>query len=171
MICQKCGLKPAASHIHSMVNGVTKDLFLCHNCAAEYNKHSFSGDSLFDVLSSIFNDEVQKDSTQKCECCGATFTEISKTGKVGCGKCYETFSAQLEPTLVKIHGRTNHIGKKALVSNEDVSAENTVEVNTDNKHNAKTDITELKEQLKAAIEKEEYEKAAEIRDIIKGMEG
>jgi protein arginine kinase activator len=94
-----------------------------------------------------------------------SFAEISKTGRVGCGNCYKIFGKELMPTLVRIHGRSTHVGKGVQ----------TVDGITDKAPNsqetAENKVDTLKKELQKAIETEEYEKAAELRDQIRRAEG
>ena len=163
MICQKCKLKNATSHFHSYINGVVNDVYLCSDCAEKFHNEGFNDKNLYGILSSFFETGVLgKTDTKKCECCGITLEKIAKTGRVGCGNCYKVFEKELEPTLLRLHGRTTHVGKTP----DDILGESVIP-----KKDNDSKILELKEKLKSAIEKEEYEAAAEIRDEIKRMEG
>jgi len=92
----------------------------------------------------------------KCEKCGMTIEEFQKTGKLGCSNCYTTFDEKLSPLIRRLQGSVEHNGKVPgrLSNNMSVTKE----------------ITKLKELLNRAVEREEYEKAAEIRDQIKSLE-
>ena len=164
MLCQSCKQREATSHIHSVINGVVQDTYLCSECAAKMQKSGFSNDGLFDLFSSFLEgNSTQKNEQPKCDCCGMTFEEISKKGRVGCSNCYITFSRELEPSLLRIHGRTVHVGKRLSgFEEQSVSLEGDEE---------KTQIEKLKEELKSAVENEEYEKAAVIRDEIRKAQG
>ena len=163
MICQKCKLKNATSHFHSYINGVVSDVYLCSDCAEKFHNEGFNDKNLYGILSSLFETGALGEvGTKKCECCGTTLKNIAKAGRVGCGNCYKVFEKELESTLLRLHGRTTHVGKKPNELCGDA-----VTPQKDNESR----ILELKENLKAAIEKEEYEAAAEIRDEIKRMEG
>ncbi len=159
MICQNCKMHEATSHFHSVVNGVVRDSYLCSKCASALNNKSFYKDDLFDLLSAfLLNEQNNNDNVIKCKKCGTTFENITKSGRVGCAECYKTFARQLEPALVRIHGKTSHIGKRL----DAVDAQNNNDFT-----NSKNKIDILKEELKLAIANEEYEKAAIIRDKIK----
>lgn len=170
MLCQNCGKNQAVSHIHSVINGVVKDKYLCAECAAHSNADTFGENDLFEMLSSFLNDgTAPKVTSVKCECCGATFDEIRRTGRVGCGNCYKTFERELEPTLLRIHGRTAHVGKRpdSIASKKNENTDKTTgETNTNEQR-----IKKLKDRLAEAVKNEEYEKAAELRDEIKRVEG
>lgn len=162
MLCQNCKSAEASSHIHSVVNGVVTDAYLCSECAKKLNK-SFSNDDIFGLFSSFFKENtIPNVKAVACECCGSTFDDISKNGKVGCACCYKTFFKQLEPALIRLHGRSTHIGKRLI--NIDIAAK----TDSDNKIN---EIDDLKNRLKIAIDNEEYEKAAVLRDEIKEKSG
>ena len=160
MLCQSCKQREATSHIHSVINGVVQDTYLCPECAIKIKNGGFSNDGLFDLVSSFFKgDSPYKSELPKCDCCGMTFEEISKKGRVGCPNCYLAFRRELEPSLLRIHGRTVHVGKKpSSLVQESVSKELDKE---------KSRIEMLRDQLKSAIENEEYEKAAVLRDEIR----
>ncbi len=154
MLCQNCGKNDATTHYHSVINGVVKDKYLCSECAVKDRQMSVGENDFLKMLTSFFNDSsVQNLKTVKCECCGTTFADIRLNGKVGCGNCYNVFKEELTPTLQRIHGRTTHIGKRPSDNNE------TLDI-----------LDDLKKQLKKAIETENYEEAANLRDLIRQKE-
>ena len=161
MLCQKCGKANAVTHYHTVINGVVDDKYLCGECAGTANLSHFEDDSIFKMLTSFLSDtEPLKTVAERCECCGTSFTEIRKTGRVGCGNCYKTFSGQLNSTLQRLHGSTVHTGKHPQKADK-----------TEQNNDLKTDkIGKLQEELKKAIEDENYERAAQIRDIIRKEE-
>ena len=61
----------------------------------------------------------------------------------------------MEPLIKRIHGRTVHAGKIAKNANSELKM--------------KREITEMQKNLSEAIENENYELAAEYRDIIRLM--
>ena len=163
MVCQVCNKALATSHIHSVVNGIVKDVYLCSDCAKNYKLHDFKNDSFEDMLLSLFNDAINTKSV-KCDCCGLTFEEIKRSGRMGCGQCYQTFAQQLIPMVQKIHGSTRHLGK---------SPQDSLKIETNKNSNVTDDVNvvdHLKSKLKVAIDSEEYELAALLRDEIKRLE-
>ena len=85
-----------------------------------------------------------------------TFDDFSKTGRFGCSQCYSTFKNQMNPMLRRIHGKTFHVGK--------------VPKRTGGQLRIKQEINRLKRELQEAVNAEEYERAAVIRDKIKELE-
>ncbi len=157
MLCEKCGKNHATTHIKTIVNGVVKEFNLCAFCAA---KEGYSGNSLANMLASMFGEissvELLKHQL-KCSVCGSTFSDIAKTGKVGCCECYSTFYDQLLPYVKRVHGSTTHVGKTPnSVSFTEKTHTETVEA--------------LRNELSRLVALENYEQAAIIRDKIKEME-
>lgn len=157
MLCEKCGAKNATTHIRTIINGEVYEKHLCNDCAASEKNYNINN-NLDEMLSNVFgNIEIP---TQKkivrCSCCGSSYEDIAKSGKCGCAECYNTFYQQLLPYLKRVHGSTEHIGKK-LES----------ETNTNANANA---INELRHVLKRLIKEENYEQAAVVRDKIKSLQ-
>ena len=168
MLCQNCGKNEATTHYHSVINGVVKDQYLCSECAAKEKHTALENDDLFKMLSLFLNDgTAPRAEALKCDCCGTTFSEIRRTGRVGCGNCYKTFEKQLMPTLQRIHGRVTHIGKCPDSIANAVPEQSKTEKPMDEKQQK---LDGLRAELKKAIETENYEKAAEIRDLIRKEE-
>lgn len=163
MLCEKCGVKHATTHIRKSINGVQEELILCSDCAKElgYNQLSFFTGGL---LGSLFSGELADKTAAnalRCPFCGISFEEIARSGQVGCEDCYKNFRGRLTPTIEKLHGKGRHLGKVPFNHQQKPPAG--VE--------EKDPLTKLKEELAAAIEAQEFEQAAVLRDKIIEMEG
>jgi protein arginine kinase activator len=94
---------------------------------------------------------------KECDNCGLTFAEFREDSLLGCPHCYRAFENQLGPLLERAHeGGTHHIGKvphRAGVGEQ--------------RHMA---LQRLRRQLDDAVDAEDYELAARLRDDIKQME-
>jgi protein arginine kinase activator len=165
LYCDVCKDKPATVHLTQMINGEKIDMHLCTECAAKKGFLLFDVNNKFSMpnflgsfLGSNFNlqDVHALNKENKCPNCGMSFSDIRQTGKLGCSECYKAFDRELEPTLRRIHGNSKHIGKIPIRGGQKV--------------HLKKEIEELKLSLQQAINSENYEKAAEIRDQIKAME-
>ncbi len=163
MLCQNCGKSQATAHIHSVINGVVKDRYLCSECAAAEKADDFYENGIFKMLSSFLNEgKLPEAESTRCECCGATLDMIRRSGRVGCGNCYKTFEKELASALRRIHGRTVHVGKRpGALTAESAQPE---------QKSGLSQAEKLKAELKEAIAREEYEKAAELRDEIRRLE-
>ncbi|MCI9273291.1 MAG: hypothetical protein HFE39_04955 [Clostridiales bacterium] len=162
MLCQSCGKSQATTHVKSIVNGELKEFMLCSECAKKMGYgslfHGF-GFNLGSFLGSFLGEEgapEQTMNTVRCKRCGSSFNEIAKTGQVGCAECYRTFYDRMIPSIQRIHGNTTHVGK--LASSAGMQAR------------LKNELEKAKEELKRAIQEQEFEKAAQLRDRIKEIE-
>ena len=167
MECQECHIRPATLHFTKIVNGNKTEVHLCEECAREKGE-GFVGSNAFSIhnlLSGLLNFEQpmenqgtqQNQQTLQCPKCGLTYHEFAKIGKFGCDECYHAFNDKLNPILRKVHsGNTTHIGKIPKRIGKDISA--------------RRRVSDLKSQLQRHIEKEEFEEAAKVRDMIRELE-
>ncbi len=164
MLCERCKKKTATVHMARIINGMKVETHLCDQCASEaYTENPISFQDIFQGLLNIVNNSAkpQKGETGAgealaCPSCGMTYEQFRRNGKFGCSRCYDTFGAQLDGTLKSIHGSNVHKGKIPLKSGKN--------------YRMKKEKDELKQKLKAAIEKEEFEEAALLRDKIRALE-
>ncbi|MBQ7217935.1 MAG: UvrB/UvrC motif-containing protein [Ruminococcus sp.] len=166
MLCQHCQKNEATTHVKTMINGDYAEYRLCAECAHELGYDNMFPDFTTDfggLLGSFLSAALPaRSGATHCKLCGSTMNDIKKTGKVGCSECYETFFSELMPTIRSIHGNTDHIGKRPVIEYE--------KVDDDVKKEQGESLDDLKAQLKQAIEDENFERAAELRDKIKEME-
>jgi protein arginine kinase activator len=101
-------------------------------------------------------EELERLDQKSCPVCGITFYEFRQAGRLGCPHDYVRFEADLEPLIVNIHGDTEHKGKrpKRGVCNSE----------------KQTELIRLRQEMKDAIQQEEYEHASVLRDKIKQIE-
>lgn len=160
MRCQECGEQEAQVHVTKIINGEKKELYLCKECAEKIGGLDFSGHFSFDnlltgLLDDKFTPEQQINLSKtdlQCEACGLSYKEFSRKGKLGCDQCYNFFQDRLNKVLRKIHSSTEHTGK--------------IPKRAGSRIKKKQKIEELNQQMDKAVEKEEFEKAAELRDKI-----
>ena len=86
---------------------------------------------------------------------------------VGCADCYEKFYDRLLPSIQRIHGRTKHVGRVPYteVPDEKKPEAKKKELSTEEK------IAKLQEDMQKAIDCQNFEQAAVIRDEIKELKG
>ncbi|PKG24519.1 UvrB/UvrC motif-containing protein [Niallia nealsonii] len=171
MLCSECNQRPATLHYSKIINGTKTEFHLCEQCAAEKGElfmlNGSSGFSFNSLLANLLNIEpsfqqikqnpYKKEDVLQCKECSMTFSQFLEVGRFGCPSCYETFKEQLQPVLKRLHGgNIEHKGKVP----ERIGGHILI----------KKDIGKLKEDLKELINKEEFEKAAEVRDEIRRKE-
>jgi protein arginine kinase activator len=165
MKCQQCE-KPATFHITELTGGQPQELHLCETCAKTYLTQGEAGSgavapTLANVLAKQLQigkaaEELAKLDQRACPVCGITFYEFRNQGRLGCPHDYVFFEKELTPLIANIHGETQHVGKRPRGR----------EGGTDEQ----TELIRLRREMKEATQKEEYERAAEIRDQILAME-
>ena len=169
-LCQKCQAKPAVFSYEQTINGKKSECALCADCAAEWKRsHKLNEEAFFQMsefspfsgldslFGSLFTPAVAvQQAGKKCPLCGATFADLKRSGKVGCAECYETFASELAPTVRSIHGTQKHTGR----SPESLASET----------QKKKKLEALQKAMKAAVEAQEYEEAARLRDEIRALE-
>ena len=161
MLCDICGKNPATVHLTEIINDQMNELHLCERCAQEKSHEMEQQFGLSDLLAGMVELDktggAEKDtSVLKCPNCKLTYADFKKIGRLGCSECYLTFKKYLLPLLKRIHGSSQHLGK-APVSLPKVMKE-------------KTDLQDLRQKLQGAIDREEFEEAARLRDLIKESE-
>ena len=135
---------------------------LCEKCAAKlgysniFDGFGFDFDNLLGSFFANIEPKLMPLNNKRCDFCGSSFEDISNSGKVGCTKCYDVFFEQLMPSVKRIHGNTKHSGKCASAAGE----ENIV----------KNKIQTLNERMKIAINEQNFEEAAKIRDELKNLQ-
>lgn len=166
MLCQICKKNEATVTIVRVVGMNKTDLNVCNQCANfllgnTISSFSFSQNNINEILINLLNAFVKYgreenytscETEKKCSNCGHSYAEFVRTGKLGCSQCYEAFRKQLKPLLNRLHSHCQHIGK----------VPNSIRVHMDQLNK----IKEIKNELQQAVSKEEYEKAAKLRDQI-----
>lgn len=163
MDCQRCGSRPASVHISQIVNGVKSETHLCEECAKQSKVNlEFSHHSMENInnLLGFFTQGYSFDKGANeavCSNCGTSYRRTAELGYVGCSNCYDQFTRQLESVLRKIHGTNQHRGK--------------IPARRGSTFKVKKEIENLKISLNKAVQREEYEDAAALRDEIRKLEG
>ena len=179
MLCQNCEKNEATTHIKQIINGKMTQTHLCSDCA----KHLGYGDmfsdfslNLSEFFGNFFGDTLPssgQSAAGRCPKCSFTFNDIVREGKVGCAQCYETFYDKLLPSLQRIHGKIRHSGKASKGMAKAEAAPEIIEEKTvqETEKTVPEKIEELKAQMQQAVNEQNFELAAKIRDEIKAMEG
>lgn len=163
MLCEKCHINQATTHVKQNINGKVSEMHLCSACAAGLSVNSMFGGGLFgsqaSILGSLFGNQISgnRQESQVCPNCGTQLHEISASGRMGCAECYRVFRSYLQPSIRRIHGTAQHAGK--------------IPANKENELTAEQKLKSLREQMEEAIERQDFEQAALLRDQIREAEG
>ncbi len=162
MLCQDCKKKDATVHLTQIVDNEKVTVNLCKECADKRGFHNpFEGpvfpltQFLASMAGQLSEKKLPKDE-RKCPVCGNGFSDFSKIGRFGCGSCYTTFRKEISELIQKIHGTSTHKGKTPQTPSGEIMK-------------TLQEEKKLQDELKKAIEKEDFEKAALIRDRIKTL--
>src|SRR5882672_4919211 len=157
MLCCICKEKEAKVHLTQIVEDKMQKVDLCEECAKNKGVNDPAGFSLADLLLGLgASQEIEQagaGATIKCARCGFTQADFKKAGRLGCPECYTTFGDVLEGLLKTMHKGTRHVGKvpESLRQTRDLSDR----------------VKSLEKKLGKAIENEDFEEAALLRDEIK----
>lgn len=160
MLCEECKAREAAYTISVVVGGEVTTRRLCGDCMAKMNMDIASGNIrnlLSTILSTLTGDTVPVTAQQDVVCprCGTTLAAFTKSGHLGCPKCYEAFREQLQPMLLQIHGRVQHAGRTPISGEEDQRKRSAAEL--------------LQRRMEQAVAVEDFETAARLRDRIRAL--
>lgn len=166
MLCKKCGKNEATFYYKQNVNGKVTETALCADCASKLHVPGTIANEMsdffnFNPFAGLFGEarptRCIADDRKRCPLCGSTFADLVHTGKIGCAKCYEAFAQELAPTVYQLHGKVEHTGRAPAAFAA--------------KNDKKNKLKALKSELKAAIDSQNFEQAAKLRDEINGLEG
>lgn len=167
MLCEDCGERPAEVHLTAVQSEEMRTLHVCLVCAAERGLSGAAettpggeGPPLADFLAQLGKAGAQApvvSPSDPCPFCGISPADFRRTGRVGCAQCYVHFETQLRGLLRRIHGSAHHAGKLYMSGESEI---------TDRLGR----ISSLRRRLQRAVETEDFETAAELRDRIRELE-
>lgn len=159
MLCCICKEKEASVHLTQIAGDKMQKVDLCEDCAKTKGVNDPTGFSLADLLLGLGASQEMEQASGgadvKCPRCGFTQADFKKAGRLGCSECYKTFAEGLEGLLKTMHKGTRHVGKapEAMRQSRDLSDR----------------LKTLQKKLAKAVEDENFEQAAQLRDEIKQM--
>ena len=161
MLCDICKERAAVIELTQIMENSNATLHLCEKCAAERGvettvatpKHPLGEflQAAYQQVPSAAADAI------RCSFCSGTMKDFRATGRLGCSHCYTAFEASLRELLRRVHGQSKHIGRRYEPPHPDVLEKSYL-------------LGELRERLRRAVESEQFELAADLRDRIRVME-
>jgi protein arginine kinase activator len=163
MRCDSCGKHEAVINLTQIENNEMRNSHLCEACAAEKGLETGVAagattpltDFLAQMGKSIGAEAVS--SLESCPSCSLALSDFRRTGRLGCAVCYSHFNVQLRSLLRRLHGGTQHIGK-AYMPPDPSEADRVARA------------ASLRRSLQRAIDAEDFERAAGLRDQLRRME-
>ena len=170
MPCEQCHEREAVIHLTQIVNEQVTTLHLCERCAAEKGVESPGSQpkTPLGTFLAAMGQELPEQAPapragDNCPRCGGSLQDFRESGRLGCPDCYRSFEVPLRDLLRRLHGSTHHMGER-YADRENGAA--TSPPGPEERHQA----AELREQLRLAVETENFELAAELRDRLRVLE-
>jgi protein arginine kinase activator len=163
MSCDQCREREAVIQLTQIINDQVTTLHLCEKCAAEKGVDSPGAHAktplgtLIGAMGKSPEQAPAPRSSDVCTRCGGTFQDFRETGRLGCPDCYRSFETPLRDLLRRLHGSTHHLGER-YAEREPAAAV------------VDHEQADLREQLRLAVETENFELAAELRDRLRVLE-
>jgi protein arginine kinase activator len=157
--CEKCKKRVATVHLTELADDQKREVHLCAECAAEQGIMVPTPAGI-ELLAGMVNQQISQElaalASQRCERCGHTFLAFRTQGRLGCPHDYEAFAKGLMPLIERMQGATEHVGK--------------VPVSADAAARRSSELTQLRRLLRQAVDREDFERAAQLRDQIERKE-
>ncbi|MEI7633976.1 MAG: UvrB/UvrC motif-containing protein [bacterium] len=159
-----CKQNPAAVKLTKLIKGSVEELWLCQECAAQQNPYQkkIGALSIEQVLATLLNQNKKEMAAKprsvdiECSSCGLPFDSYRSTLLLGCSECYASFEKYLIADLRKFHGATTHCGRVPE------GAPPVLEHNRNPR--------EIRRRLREAVESEDFQRAARLRDELRQIE-
>jgi len=166
MLCDNCKERDAVINLTQVEHDSKVTLHLCEQCAQQ--KGVETGGTVLKSPLGGFLTALGKGGTGaallpsatdglRCAACGATLRDFRDSGRLGCDQCYVTFDFHLRDLLRRLHGSSQHVGER-------------YEMPGAGEADPKSRLLELRAQLRRAVESENFELAAELRDRLRVLE-
>jgi len=161
MQCCVCKEKPATVHLTQIVGEKMQKLDLCEDCAKAKGITDPTSFAMADLMLGLGASQELDPSAGaveiKCPRCGFSQADFKKSGRLGCPECYQTFAEGLSGLLKTMHKGVRHTGKapEALRKSRETGDR----------------LKLLQKKLAKAVDAEDYEQAAQLRDEIKALSG
>ena len=168
MTCDECREREAVVHLTQIVNEQVNTIHLCEKCAAERGVESpalLTKTPLGTFLAAMGKPGATESGAATpgtCPACGFSLADFREAGRLGCSECYVAFGGQLRDLIRRLHGSTLHVGERYAGMGSTSAA--AVPAPT------AADDSELRERLRRAVDEENFELAAELRDRLRTLE-
>ncbi|MEO5579155.1 MAG: UvrB/UvrC motif-containing protein [Gemmatimonadaceae bacterium] len=160
MVCDVCKEGDAVVQLTEIEGAGVRLLHLCERCAAERGVETAAASPKPQIADFLQSVQQQMQATQgdaaRCAFCSSTFRDFRSTGRLGCAHCYDAFEKSMRDLLRRVHGNARHIGRRY----EPPASHKLPDGGTAN---------ELRDRLRRAIDSEQFELAADIRDRLRGI--
>jgi len=150
MLCANCQKNEATVHLTEIEGNQVVKVHLCADCARSKGVAIPVTQALANLIANLPAQEETDAAAVACPKCGLTLADYRQSGRLGCGECYRAFSVPLGELISRLQQGESHTGKRP--GGEGPTRE------------------QIAAALAAAVEREDYEQAARLRDL-QGKDG
>lgn len=157
--CDICGRNDAVLKVRQLAkDGTASELEVCAECARARgltDSATLRSDAAA-VMAELRGQVDEADSAAVCPACGLTYADFKRRGQLGCAECYAAFRERLMPLVRRLHGAVQHIGRTPSAGRKQAQQ--------------RMALLALQDELAEAVNSEDYERAAALRDRLRRAE-
>lgn len=163
--CTACNKAHATVHVLDLQDGsIVEQKHLCASCAENAGliaqkvpPLTLHHAEMLDLIGNIkLTGGSRRTDEPTCPACELSATEFRSRGRMGCARCYEVFKPSLLPLLERVHDATSHRGRAPGRAPPPPPPGD---------HR----LRDLRQRLDDAVDAEDYEEAAKLRDEIREL--
>ena len=158
MKCENCNDREATVHYTEIEGNEKREIHLCEECYREKLMPVQKVLDVADLLKGLLQGAMKEQGAAAkaiCPTCGISLAEFRSAGRLGCPNDYHVFSEAIGPLIKKLQHDDRHVGKVPSHAGAALERENK--------------LIRLRRELERAVQREEYEKAATLRDRIRAL--
>ncbi len=160
MKCENCSEREATVHYTEIEGSDKHEIHLCEQCYRQKLTPVHKAVDFTDLLQKLLKGALKDQGAAAnaiCPTCGISLAEFRASGRFGCPNDYHVFNEALGSLIEKIQHGDRHVGKVPHHAGVELQREN--------------ELIRLRRELERAVQREEYEEAAKLRDRIKELAG
>jgi protein arginine kinase activator len=160
MKCENCDEREATVHYTEIEGAEKKEIHLCEECYRQKAAPVQKVVDFAELLKGLLHGALKEHGAAAqaiCPTCGISLAEFRASGRFGCPNDYQVFQEAIRPLLEKIQHSARHVGSVPSRAGTGLQREN--------------ELIRLRRALERAVQREEYEEAARLRDRIRTLAG
>jgi len=158
MKCENCSNNDATVHYTEIEGAEKREIHLCEECYRQKAAPVQKVMEFADLLKTLLHGALKEQGAAAkalCPTCGISLAEFRASGRFGCPNDYKVFHEAIAPLLEKIQHGVRHVGTVPSRAGVELQREN--------------ELIRLRRELERAVQREEYEEAARLRDCIRTL--
>ena len=158
MKCEECNEREATVHYTEIESNEKREIHLCEECYRHKLTPIQKMQDFTEVLQNLLQGALREQSPSAgpiCPSCGISIAEFRGSGRFGCPNDYHVFGESLNALLERIQHGVRHVGKVPSHAGDQLKREN--------------ELIRLRRELERAVQREEYEEAAQLRDAVRKL--